>query len=454
MDKKLLYYMWLGAVMGAGNPTPKILLEHYKDIEKIYKASYDDYKALGITEKNCAKLCEKSLDDAKRYYEYCVKEHIGLICYDNEYYPERLKCILTPPPVLYYRGRIEMLDDHPCFALVGTRSCSEKGVRYSYRLGYKAAARGAVVVNGLAKGCDAAAITGALDADGYAVGVLGCGIDTIYPPENKALFERLSRRGLIISEFPPFTKPEGRNFPVRNRVMSGLTLGTVVLEADAGSGALITAATAAEQGRKRYAIPGDINDPLYEGPLSVIKDGGKPVTDADDFVSEYELMFPHRINVKTSIDIPGHSEDAWVRTAFNDTEIAPDNNEGSRTLPKPAKSSLWNKKKQGSAKTSKTSKTADNNADKVLTSNVSDTKNTKDNEKKPISAENKQTSDYSALSAPERMIMELFDVYEILSPDEISAKGLKVDDVLSSLTILEIYGYLKALPGGRFQKIN
>lgn len=440
MDKKLLYYMWLNSKIYAGSTAPKILLEHYGEIEKVYEAAYDDYTSLGISNKEAASLCNKSLEDAERYYDYCAKEHIGVLCYDNPYYPGRLKCISDPPAMFYYKGRIEMLDDHACFAMVGTRSCSEKGLRYSYRLGYKAAARGAVVVNGIAKGCDGAALYGALDADGYAVAILGSGIDRIYPPEHRQLFKRVEASGLILSEFPPFSEPDGKNFPVRNRVMSGLTLGTVILEADAKSGALITASKALSQGKKIYALPGDITNRLYQGPLQFIKTGAKPITDADDFVLEYALMFPHRINAKDKINVPEEMEKAFITEAFALYGIPESSyKDDEKTLSKPKKTT----------KQEKTSKANKNIIPKAQ----------RKSEQLPSKAEiasgiSQNNRDYSALSAPEQVIMELFENNETLSADEIASKGFKVDDVLSSLTMLEIYGYISALPGGRYKIID
>lgn len=440
MDLNVLYYIWLNTSLRAGSSAPKILLEHYKSIKNVFEASYEDYLLLGISKKDARKLSDKNLDMAKEYYNFCVNKKIGVLCYDHPLYPGRLKCISDPPAMFYYKGKVEMLDDYPSFAMVGTRSCSENGLRYSYRLGYKAAARGAAIVNGLALGCDAGALTGALDADGYAVGILGCGIDKVYPAGNKALYERLSKNGLILSEFAPFSAPEGRNFPVRNRVISGMTLATVILEADANSGAMITAAHAYSQGKKIYAIPGDIVNKLYEGPLQLIKNGAKTVTDADDFILEYALMFPHRIALTENVLIPKEKENDLVNLAFSAYEIAKKtDNEKKRTLPEPGKM----------VKKTKTSKalsdTKEVNADKP------EEKNTfAKPEEKSKSEYSPNKIDLSPLSAPEQMIMRMFFENETLSVDEIASKGIKVDDVLSSLTMLEIYGYLTALPGGRY----
>ncbi len=433
MDMKILYYIWLSTKLYAGSVSPKILLEHYKDIEKIFHATFDEYRELGIGKGDAEKLSDKTLDDATKYYEYCVKERIGILYYDNPYYPERLKCISDPPPMFYYKGRVEMLDDFPCFAIVGTRACSENGYRTAYNMGYKAAVRGAVVVNGVAKGIDGAVLTGALDADGYAVALLGCGIDRVYPEENRDLFRRLARQGLILTEFAPFTRPNSSNFPIRNRVMSGLSLGAVIIEADFKSGALRTAEHAYAQGRRIYAVPGDITNKLYEVPLDLIKKGATPVTDADDFVSEYALMFPHRINMKSDATVDEQKKQQAVDLAFSTYEIKQKNNDDTvRKLTKRSSSNENKVRPKGPKSVQKVEQVE---------------QAVKTEEQTPI-----VSTDLSVLSVHEKAIYSFFEKSDILTVDEIASKGIKIEDVLSSLTMLEIYGFVKSLPGGRYEK--
>lgn len=433
MDMKILYYIWLSTKLYAGSVSPKILLEHYKDIEKIFHATFDDYRELGIGKGDAKRLCDKTLDEATKYYEYCVKERIGILCYDNPYYPERLKCISDPPPMFYYKGRVEMLDDFPCFAIVGTRGCSENGYRTAYNIGYKSALRGAVPINGIAKGIDGAVLTGALDADGYAVALLGCGIDRVYPEENRELFKRLARQGLILTEFAPFTRPNSSNFPIRNRVMSGLSLGAVIIEADFKSGALRTAEHAYAQGRRIYAVPGDINNKLYEVPLDLIKKGATPITDADDFVSEYALMFPHRINMKSDATVDEQKKQQAVDLAFATYEIKQKSKDD--TVRKLTKRSPANENKVRPKGPKSVQK-----VEQVVQA-------VKTEEQTPI-----VSTDLSVLSVHEKAIYSLFEKSDILTVDEIASKGIKIEDVLSSLTMLEIYGFVKSLPGGRYEK--
>lgn len=438
MDKHNLYYIWLGEKLYAGCKSAKVLLEYYKDIEKIYDASKDDYQKLDIPRGDIKRLCDKTLDNAKRYYEYCEKEHIGLITYDSPHYPGRLKSITDPPPLLYYRGRLVNLDDYPIFAMVGTRSCSEQGFRNAYRIAYTAAHHGAVIINGLAKGEDAACITGALDAGGYAIGVLGCGIDRIYPAENKELFIRLSSQGLIITEFPPFSTPDGKNFPIRNRVMSGLSLASAIFEADEGSGALHTASHALAQGRKLFALPGDINNSLYSGPLALIKDGAQMFTNAYDILSEYSLMFPHRINLQSKCSIPEKLENEAVEKAFTEQDLKKNIKTPQKTLKKQTRY----KDISSGAKSTKSKSSDRKDIEKPVCKNENAVS-------EPLT---QAETDTSVLSPSELILYKLFEKHDTLTIDEIAASGIGIDDVLSSLTLLEIYGFVVSLPGGRFQR--
>ncbi len=441
-SNELLYYIWLGIQLHAGSDAPKILLEQFGDITAIYHGSENDYAAFGFSKATIQRLCDMDLTLAKESLSYCTSEHIGFLRYDDPFYPGRLRAIDNPPPLLYYRGRLQMFDDYPLFGMVGTRSCSEQGFRTAYRMGYKTASAGGVVVNGLALGADAACIRGCLDAGGYAVGLLGCGIDRIYPSGNKELFMRLSRQGLILSEFPPFTRPFGANFPVRNRVISGLSVASVILEAGEGSGALHTAEHALQQGRKLFAVPGDVNDPLYAGPLSLIKNGAKMVTDAEDVLSEYSLMFPHRIRMTKGIRVPVEMENAAVLEAFDaekltDTPLSPQK----RTLPKPKRvKARPQEAPRASAKTGGERHAFGTEVPAEKTAAI-------DMESASL------VPDTSFLSPEEQTVYAFFEKHPILTIDEIASHGLKVDDVLSSLTILEVYGFLKPLPGGRYEKI-
>ncbi len=209
-------------------------------------------------------------------------------------YPENLKEIYDPPVVLYLRGSL-VPEDKPALAVVGSRRASRYGLQAARKLSGEIAGRGFTVVSGLARGIDTEAHRGALAAGGRTVAVLGSGLANIYPGENRELAEAIAASGAVISEFPVRTVPERQNFPLRNRVVSGLSLGTVVVEAAERSGALITARLAMEQGRPVMAVPGRIDSYSARGANALIRDGAKMVSGIEDILGEFEYLFPeHR----------------------------------------------------------------------------------------------------------------------------------------------------------------
>lgn len=467
MDEKILYYIWLSNTFRAGSTVPKLLLSHFNSIFDIYNASKEDYEALSLSKADCIKLCNKDLTLARTHFGYCKAAKIGFICYDEPYYPERLKIIDSPPPLFYYRGRLNNLDDLPCITMVGTRSCSERGFRHAYSIAFDAASKGAVIVNGLAAGIDGACISGALDANGYAVGVLGCGIDRIYPDENKELFHRLSASGLIITEFAPFTPPEGKNFPVRNRVISGLSCATCIFEANAkGSGAMITAEHAENQGRPIFAVPGKPYDKTYSGALELIKNGAAVFTEADDVLSEYSMNFPHRINLANKNPVPNDKLDLLVSKYFK-KGTDPDVPVNRRHIPQRRKTTeapdkalkstpqdvfAQNRRLIEAVTPYKESEISEQEIDAPKASPKKPEINKETKESSAPVPGNVNSIDLSVLSSEEMQIYEIFRKEgKSLTANEIASHGLKIEQVLSVLTLLEIYNIIEACPGGRYK---
>jgi DNA processing protein len=211
-----------------------------------------------------------------------------MLTLDDPGYPIRLKDIPFPPPVIFVKGEITT-EDSLAVALVGTRRASYYGVKTSRSLARELAHRGVTVVSGLARGIDTAAHQGALDGGGRTLAVLGCGLDVVYPPENRELYGRIQESGALVTEYPLGTPPEAHNFPRRNRIISGLALGVLVVEAGLKSGAHITAQCGLEQGREVLAVPGPISSPTSLGPHRLIQQGAKLVQDVDDILAELPL---------------------------------------------------------------------------------------------------------------------------------------------------------------------
>ena len=299
----LKYWVWLSELKGLRNQTRLALLRRFGDPESIFYADADELLLADGVERSQLKLLENhDLAPADRILAECQRLDIRLLTLSDAAYPGRLKNIYDPPALLYCKGRLPLLDDLLCVAVVGTRDCTPYGVACAEKLGFGLASGGAAVVSGLAKGIDAAAIRGALRAGGVTVGVVGNGLDVYYPYESRYLYEDVASAGILLSEYPPGTEPASGHFPVRNRIISGLSLAALVVEAPEKSGALITAATALEQGRDVFAVPGPIDAPASVGCNCLIRDGAGLVSDASDILREYEGRFV--LNLKESREQP------------------------------------------------------------------------------------------------------------------------------------------------------
>ena len=299
----LKYWVWLSELKGLRNQTRLALLRRFGDPESIFYADADELLLTEGVERSQLKLLKNhDLTPADRILADCQRLDIQLLTFSDAAYPGRLKNIYDPPALLYCKGRLPLLDDLLCVAVVGTRDCTPYGVACAEKLGFGLASGGAAVVSGLARGIDAAAIRGALRAGGVTVGVVGNGLDVYYPHESRYLYEDVASAGILLSEYPPGTEPASGHFPVRNRIISGLSQAALVVEAPEKSGALITAATALEQGRDVFAVPGPIDAPASVGCNCLIRDGAGLVSDASDILREYEGRFV--LNLKESREQP------------------------------------------------------------------------------------------------------------------------------------------------------
>ena len=301
----LKYWVWLSELKGLRNQTKLALLRRFGDPESIFYADPDELMLTEGADPGQLKLLENhDLAPADKILADCQRLDIQLLTFSDAAYPGRLKNIYDPPALLYYKGKLPLLDDLLSVAVVGTRDCTPYGVACAEKLGFGLASGGAVVVSGLAKGIDAAATRGALRAGGVTIGVAGNGLDVHYPYESRYLYEDVAASGVLFSEYPPGTEPAPGHFPVRNRILSGLSLAALVVEAPERSGALITANLALEQGRDVFAVPGNIDSPNSTGTNALIRDGAKAITGAQDILSEYEGLYPGRIQYDVELYSP------------------------------------------------------------------------------------------------------------------------------------------------------
>jgi DNA processing protein len=295
MHEQTLQFLILASVEGLGCRGAHRLLDHYKDPATLLRASAQELMERGVPE-GVAKmlLSEARKTQAEIELSKCLQNQVRILTLSDPAYPKLLKEIYDPPLVLYVKGAVDSLNAH-AISIVGSRRATPYGVNAAERLARDLASRGLTICSGLARGIDTAAHRGALEAKGKTIAVLGSGIDHIYPRENKKLAQQIESQGCIISEFPIHTSPAPQNFPIRNRIISGLSLGTCLVEAAEFSGSLITGRLALEQGREVFAVPGNITSKTSFGPNLWIKQGAKLVQDWQDIVEELPRAAKERL---------------------------------------------------------------------------------------------------------------------------------------------------------------
>jgi DNA processing protein len=290
-----LHWLALRMTPGLGTRTASQLIETFKTPQAVFRASRSELEAAGIPPglaQSIASGC--AFDDAVTQQQKVAEAGAVVIPLTDAHYPSRLKEIFDPPPLLFARGRRELMGEL-ALGIVGTRRPTAYGTAVAARLAMDLAGAGLTVVSGMARGIDTAAHRAVLEAGGDTIAVFGCGVDEVYPSENRKLAEQLSRDGLIVSEFPMSTPPYPQNFPIRNRVISGMSAGVLVVEGGEYSGSAITAKLAAEQNREVFAVPGNITSKMSWGPNLLIKQGAKLVQEWNDVVVELKAEDRRRL---------------------------------------------------------------------------------------------------------------------------------------------------------------
>lgn len=300
----------LSFIDGVGPATTGRLLSAFKSPEDIFLAGLSELADVGeISASRARKIREfDAWDLVDREIENAGRQDIRIITLFDKEYPEALSHIDNAPAILYLKGRL-IAEDTFALAVVGSRIMSEYGRKIASDLSYELALSGLTIVSGMARGIDTLSHAGALKAGGRSIAVLGCGLDVCYPPENKDLMNAICRSGCVLSEFPLGTRPDRGNFPRRNRLISGLSMGVLVVEATARSGSLITARFALEQGKEIFAVPGNITSITSEGTNTLIKLGAKPVQSAEDVLEEMSPKIKGLLrSVKTAVSAAGRLE--------------------------------------------------------------------------------------------------------------------------------------------------
>ncbi len=422
------YWVWLSGLHGLRPKTRNRLLENFGGPEEIYFAAdkaYDEIEDLRENEK--ALLCSKDLTGANSILEACQRQGIQVLTLQDAVYPQRLTHIYDPPAVLYIRGRMPWVDQQCTVAIVGTRKATPYGIKMGRQFGYGLSRSGVLVISGLADGVDSAGAQGALLAGGSCIGVLGTAIDIVYPRSNRALFDDVAAVGALVSEYPPGAPYQPRNFPMRNRIIAGLSCGVTVIEAPERSGALITAERAMESGRDVFAVPGNADAPNCFGSNALIRDGAKAVSHAGDIVSEYAARFPALRLLE-----PGEMKIPTGLPKRPTPEQEPEQQE-TETLPKLPQEAVYANSRRETGE-----------------GFVQLRKLTETGKLREAARRKKLEEQLSQLSETQLKILGAIPAQDTQVDAIIAASGLPAAVVLAELTILQIKGYVSQSRGKHF----
>lgn len=393
------HWIWLSEVLNKPSRSIKPLLDKFGSAENFFDyCKGNDNIIAPLTKRELDRVHKITADNIYHILHRCDELGIEIITYNSPRYPERLKSISNPPAILYSKGKELDFDGECLLTVVGPRVASDYGLKASFSLSRRLAATGVVIVSGGAVGVDGMAHRGAVSVYAPTVAVLGCGINYDYPKGNAALRDKIAQSGCLLSEYPPDFPPSKSTYPARNRILSAISCGTVVIEAGITSGALITAGYAAEQGRDVFVIPGNPSYPQYEGSNKLLKDGAKPVLTVADILEEYYPLFTQKIDLSAAANIKSGSKD------YNEALL-------------------------------------EINAAGVKAQPIKD----------QISPQQiiKQTD--IDLPSDARAVYESIKTSEFTVDDAVTSSGIDPSTVLSALTELEIFGLITALPGGRYK---
>ncbi len=468
--KDRLFEIWLALRCGPANTEFRFLLDKYGSAYDLFGTDDAELEQLPISPRLRAALSDKSLQEAHRIATYCRENGVGILFWTDEQYPASLRPLRDPPALLYYRGRLPALGHRLCISVVGTRSMSEYGKRMAYKIGYELAAAGTVVISGMALGNDSVATAGAIAAGGATVAVLGCGIDVVYPREHERLFEAITEDGAVMTEFAPGTPPLGRNFPIRNRIISGLSQGTVVVEGDLKSGALITARTAILQGRDIYAFPGNVGELNAAGTNRLISDGAAVALGARDVLENYAFLYRDSLNMDALAAAQSRSElqeatldRLGVYTRTRPVEPTPPVAPQDRTV-------SARPRKKSAPRTGAEQQRTPQSAVSGMTAGVGATKAEASKTEMPTSRTTDRTAmpetraprtpplgDASSqvldtLTKIQRGIFEALPFDHAVPIDYLTREGFTMSEIMASMTILEIKGLTVTLPGGLYMR--
>ncbi len=428
-SNEVVFWIWLAEALGVGNRDFRTLLALYESPYHIFSAESEELEQIGrLSQKSIAALSNKDLARASEILDRCERLGIGILPYSAEIFPAGLREIKDPPVLLYYVGTVPRLDKLLSIAIVGTRRMSAYGMESAYRISYELTEAGAVTVSGMAEGIDGVSAAATIKAGGSPIAVLGCGLDIAYPKHHGKLMQEIARQGLLLSEYPPGTRPVRYHFPERNRIISGLSNGVVVVEAGLGSGSLITAKHAIVQGREVFAIPAGAEGVAADGATGLLRDGAIFAMDAGDILNRYRYLFCDSLKEIGAADQKKNTDPdlAYLR----ELGVIKNENEGRNAQRKAAPKRSEAAVKRSSPKT-----------------------HTKEDDP-PKSAPRQSVPDevLQGLDPLQRLLLESIPDDGAVTVDSLTGLGYPYGQIVSALTMLEIEGLLEKLPGALYKK--
>ena len=446
--KDRLFEIWFALKCGPANRDFQAILSRFGTAYEVYNAESAELEQLRCPPKLKAALADKSLAEAHSVHEYCKAHGVGILFWTDENYPATLRSLMDPPILLYYRGKLPDFSDKLCIGVVGTRSMSEYGKRMAYKIGYELASVGTVVISGMALGVDALASAGALAAGGTTVAVIGSGFENIYPREHTTLYEHILKNGCVITEYPPTAAPVSFHFPQRNRIISGLSQGTVVVECDLRSGAMITAKTAIMQGREIYAFPGNVGLTNSSGTNHLIRDGAAAVLGARDVLVNYQDLYKGALNMDRlrSAEKRSEPDEAFlgrleVCARFGspkDVKAPVTPNAPTNPAPQPTEH-ITTKKNPPPPRTAPPRRSPKpQEAPTAVTS-------------APAHGDGTERI-LKSLTETQRRVFDAMPLDHAVPLDYLSREGFAMSEIMASLTVLELKALVISLPGGLYAR--
>jgi len=451
MDREdLIFWIWLAEAVRGSSYDFRPLLEAYASPYEIYHAEEDELQCFPrIPDRPRMALLDKDLGRAAEILDACQRFGIGIMTYQSQLYPSPLRELRDPPVLLYYAGTVPSFEDRLCVGMVGTRKMSVYGAETAYKISYELALANVVVVSGLAAGIDGVSAAGALRAGGATVAVLGCGMDITYPKHHGKLMQEIADKGLILSEYPPGTRPVSYHFPIRNRIISGLSHAVVVVEANVGSGSLITAKLAVTQGKDVFAVPAYGDGVGYESANGLMRDGAFFAATAADILNRYRYVFPSSVRQEALQGVGKRSACDYEyligmgvlkrgEVSKQPTPAEPAQND--RTIEKQPRQQLSETARRLPSERTEIPKTAVSEA-------------WPENDASPQKQKARTPDDIlQSLDPVGLAILQTIPDDRAITVDELGNLGYASGEIITALTMLELMGLVQKLPGALYRK--